>query len=568
MNYILLMESWRKFITENKQLCEQGPGIMPGMTISAGGGEEDEKDQDFTELDKKEDAIWNIITIADNRNLKKTELEFLRNWIKTTPDQLLKKGGRYNDVYEAALETLQSEEQDQTFKSDSFSLKNIQKEDPELARAITVFMKKDINQSNLLFDGAKLHWRIGEEIIYSWNASSGHFEDDILEPGGRRRFDDIAGGRLSKAALTMAKKIKAKAAVVRNDDGSLGTKADKFRAILSIINVDPLEKSEDYTRERLMDDLNELVDAVEREMELVIKYREMLERFKNEPKSTISNEVKEEFSAIKKDYYDTNIKVKNIIKTYVELTLGADKYYETSKDKRTIKQNIEDFGPTPEGKYLIQSRLQDLTNQMSSNFFSRVLAMSAVATGELDKSDMFTINRFFVNDPYANQGNFAWGKYRVRISKIVKKDTTKNWKDLKAYKGKRDGFFIHGGDFRGSSGCIDLGDEMESFAKFWTVGGIAKAMGKNVKRTLKHHKIAKLKGEKEYSSYWDEGGRRIGKISIPLFVEYIDPVKDKLVAKNPIAKRFADYIFGSLKDISQKYTNRNDGAVSSRARNL
>ena len=55
----------------------------------------------------------------------------------------------------------------------------------------------------------------------------------------------------------------------------------------------------------------------------------------------------------------------------------------------------------------------------------------------------------------------AWGDYRVPIRK------TRN--SILAKKYARGAFFLHGGALEGSSGCIDLGDDLKNFVMFWAV---------------------------------------------------------------------------------------------------
>ena len=77
-------------------------------------------------------------------------------------------------------------------------------------------------------------------------------------------------------------------------------------------------------------------------------------------------------------------------------------------------------------------------------------------------------------------------------------------------------------------------------------------MGRNVKVSSKYQKNTKVKvpksrrypeGFRVVNSYWDGGGWIRGRIKIPLFVKYKEREKKRLVAKNPIAKRFAKFIF-------------------------
>ena len=54
----------------------------------------------------------------------------------------------------------------------------------------------------------------------------------------------------------------------------------------------------------------------------------------------------------------------------------------------------------------------------------------------------------------------SWGNYRAYISPIT-------------YKGPRGSFYIHGGALPGSHGCIDLTNEMDDFAKFYSAWLVA-----------------------------------------------------------------------------------------------
>ena len=88
-------------------------------------------------------------------------------------------------IKEEVSKTLKENEEDKiatTYKSDSFSLKNLKVSDPELAAAIKSLSGRDLKKSNLLFDGKALHWRLASTTVFSWRASSGHYEDNPLMP--------------------------------------------------------------------------------------------------------------------------------------------------------------------------------------------------------------------------------------------------------------------------------------------------------------------------------------------------------------------------------------------------
>ena len=68
----------------------------------------------------------------------------------------------------------------------------------------------------------------------------------------------------------------------------------------------------------------------------------------------------------------------------------------------------------------------------------------------------------------------AWGNHRIFIRNPGAEGSPHADK-AKMY--GRGGFFIHGGSIQGSSGCLDLGDEMDDFAKFWAANTAATRRG-------------------------------------------------------------------------------------------
>ena len=84
----------------------------------------------------------------------------------------------------AFLSEQNSSDVSKRYASDRFSLDKVKINDPALASSIqkmSALGKEDLLRSNLLFDGKKLHWRVGEQIMFSWAASSGHFEDSLID---------------------------------------------------------------------------------------------------------------------------------------------------------------------------------------------------------------------------------------------------------------------------------------------------------------------------------------------------------------------------------------------------
>ena len=72
----------------------------------------------------------------------------------------------------------------------------------------------------------------------------------------------------------------------------------------------------------------------------------------------------------------------------------------------------------------------------------------------------------------------AWGQHRIRIIGRAL---------------GRGGFFIHGGTLRGSSGCIDLGEKMPEFAKFWTINTFRRRRGPKLYVEYTGERLAELK---------------------------------------------------------------------------
>ena len=529
MKFKTIMENWRKFNSLNGNLNEQEQqGVLSVQQVN------------------------NIMDKASDRELKPNEIEALKSWLQSIPKDDGTMTKKTKDLIADVIDAIQSQEADKTFRSESFTIENIEKDDPELAKAIKIFRGKNIRNSNLLFDGQKLHWRVGKEIIFSWNASSGHFEDDIL--------DDVQS-EIAEKAQEMAKNILARAKVTRGPEGAVGNDEAKLNAILKILGYESFQDSKlndaPYTSERLYEDLTELLDTVDKQKKVASTYRALLKQAKdaqqNPASSTVlfGDERRNKLRKVRKQYRVQDRKIRRLIMRYVEFAVNAEEsYYKTSPEARRSQQGIELEGPIPEGKYVVSHTMQDLTNMTGAEPFAQMMASTALLfNDDIGKTD---IGELAIRDADAGTGDTAWGRFRVRISNIAGTDRTRNWEKISAYRGQRAGFFIHGGSFRGSSGCIDLSDNMDSFAKFWTVGGVAKAMGRNVKVSSKYQKNTKVKvpksrrypeGIRVVNSYWDGGGWIRGRIKIPLFVKYKEREKKRLVAKNPIAKRFAKFIF-------------------------
>ena len=150
-------------------------------------------------------------------------------------------------------------------------------------------------------------------------------------------------------------------------------------------------------------------------------------------------------------------------KVQVKWPATSGKVWFVSPGKRD--QAAKSFGPIPESRYKTGG-----LQSMKRNVGDPSLAMQAeylireMISTYLPNSGVTPAPHGW-SEKKGDSGIFskiAWGNYRIKI--------------LGSALG-RGGFYIHGGSLRGSSGCIDLGDGMDEFAKFWTVNTISKGRG-------------------------------------------------------------------------------------------
>ncbi len=95
-------------------------------------------------------------------------------------------------------------------------------------------------------------------------------------------------------------------------------------------------------------------------------------------------------------------------------------------------QNVKDKGPIPKGNWMVKQK--DLQNYDDLSGFQKLLA--TVGRGKWPG------------------GKVAWGNNRVWLTPDKQTNTY-----------GRHNFSIHGGNFYGSSGCIDLTDDMDEFTQ-------------------------------------------------------------------------------------------------------
>ena len=114
------MENWRKFNSLNGNLNEQEQqGVLSVQQVN------------------------NIMDKASDRELKPNEIEALKSWLQSIPKDDGTMTKKTKDLIADVIDAIQSQEADKTFRSESFTIENIEKDDPELAKAIKIFRGKN-----------------------------------------------------------------------------------------------------------------------------------------------------------------------------------------------------------------------------------------------------------------------------------------------------------------------------------------------------------------------------------------------------------------------------------------
>lgn len=124
-------------------------------------------------------------------------------------------------------------------------------------------------------------------------------------------------------------------------------------------------------------------------------------------------------------------------------------------------------GPIPAGEYSVGP----IQKREVGTDFTVVKKLQAFFKGISGKYKNQSVN-FGAN---TERSDIGWGEYRAPII------------DSKGYAKKvnRGSFYIHGGAFGGSHGCIDLTDEMKDFAKFYTTWMVSTGK-KGIKLNVKY----------------------------------------------------------------------------------
>ena len=110
---------------------------------------------------------------------------------------------------------------------------------------------------------------------------------------------------------------------------------------------------------------------------------------------------------------------------------------------------IKDAGPLPKGNYTV-GPIE--TRKGNTSEIGAITALWNKALGKYDNVQQKDTS-FKSDSEYSRIG---WGNYRAPI---IPQTGTVTY--------GRDNFYIHGGSFEGSHGCIDLTNQMEDFAKYY-----------------------------------------------------------------------------------------------------
>ena len=111
----------------------------------------------------------------------------------------------------------------------------------------------------------------------------------------------------------------------------------------------------------------------------------------------------------------------------------------------------KDAGPLPEGQYSV-GPLETRSGQPEEIGAIEAFWHKFIARDVSDKD----ADRAFCKNTLLSR--ISWGNYRLRITPTG---------GQKMY--SRGDFYVHGGSLEGSHGCIDLTDDMDDFAKFFTI---------------------------------------------------------------------------------------------------
>lgn len=151
-----------------------------------------------------------------------------------------------------------------------------------------------------------------------------------------------------------------------------------------------------------------------------------------------------------------------VVRRWDATTGKLDLIINTPNFLRKALQGVKDFGGLPEGMYKVGD-LQTVKKYVEPGMFDKLKYVGreiGAMFGGKKQHHKFKANTI--------GSKIAWGEHRIPIHEI-RGDAL-----AKLYPKNRGGFFIHGGELEGSSGCLDLGKDMPDFAKWWTMNIIAR----------------------------------------------------------------------------------------------
>jgi hypothetical protein len=158
--------------------------------------------------------------------------------------------------------------------------------------------------------------------------------------------------------------------------------------------------------------------------------------------------------SIKKGSLTSEIKSWDAVSGLSFLNAGsADDWWKLAK---SFVQSPETFskeknaGPTPPGKYLVG--MLEARQGMKEPVSGLRAAYKKFFTDEYDNPT--AAEHLFQNS--SEYSRISWGNYRAPIYPLPGTNTY-----------GRGGFYVHGGTFPGSHGCIDLTSDMDDFGKFY-----------------------------------------------------------------------------------------------------
>jgi hypothetical protein len=151
-----------------------------------------------------------------------------------------------------------------------------------------------------------------------------------------------------------------------------------------------------------------------------------------------------------------------VVRRWAATTGKLDLIINTPNFMRKALQGVKDFGGIPEGMYRVGG-LQTAKKYVEPGMFDKLKYVGreiGAMFGGKKQHHAFQAKTI--------GSKIAWGEHRIPI---YGRGLPKVYPEMVRHRG---GFFIHGGELEGSSGCLDLGTDMPDFAKWWTMNRIGR----------------------------------------------------------------------------------------------